>query len=93
MSLKDRAVSLLKLKPLLALYSVAGGLSEFYALIFSTSGIILAFKGKLDGNFAAMLVAVQGLLVAHDAIDDFLNHKKEERNDQGPSPSSVSPEK
>lgn len=93
MKLKQSLVSLLKLKPLLALYGVAGGLSEFYALIFSASGIILAFKGKLDGNFAAMIVAVQGLLVAHDAIDDFLNHKKEERNDQVCPQSSVCPEK
>jgi hypothetical protein len=26
-----------------------------------------------------MIVAIQGLLCAHDAVDDFLKHKKEER--------------
>jgi hypothetical protein len=78
MNLKERAASLLSLGALTPLYTLAGGLSEFYALIFSVSGIILAFRGKLDGNFAAMIVAIQGLLVAHDAIDGFLEHKRHE---------------
>ena len=89
MHLRETFGKVIKNPALLPIYNIAGGLSEFYALIFSASGIILAFKGKLDGNFAAMIVAVQGLLVAHDAIDDFLNHKKEERNDHHESPGSA----
>jgi hypothetical protein len=80
MGLKDRIGKLLKTNALIPLYNIAGGLSEFYALVFSVSGIILAFRGKLDGNFAAMIVAIQGLLVAHDAIDGFLEHKKAQLN-------------
>jgi hypothetical protein len=79
MSLKDLAGNVLSNGLLTPLYQTAGGLSEFYALIFAASGIFLAFRGKLDGNFAAMIVAIQGLLCAHDAVDDFLKHKKEER--------------
>lgn len=77
MNWKETAVSVIKNSALSPIYNFAGGLSEFYALVFSTSGIILAFRGKLDGNFAAMIVAIQGLLVAHDAIDGYLEHKKD----------------
>jgi|SRR6267142_5279013 len=75
MSLKEQAVSLAKNAALAPIYNFAGGLSEFWALVFSVTGIVLAFRGKLDGNFAAMIVAIQGLLVAHDAIDGFLANK------------------
>jgi hypothetical protein len=78
MSLKDKIVSILKSSALGPIYNMAGGLSEFYALVFSAAGITLAFRGKLDGNFAAMIVAIQGLLVAHDAIDGYLERKKSE---------------
>jgi hypothetical protein len=79
MSLKDRAASLLNLKPLIGLYSVAGGLSEFWAFVFGITGIVLAFRGKLDGNFALMITAVQALLVAHDALDNHFQDRKEQR--------------
>jgi len=76
MSLKERAANLLTSGLFTPIYTMAGGLSEFYAAVFTAAGITLAFRGKLDGNFAAMIVAIQGLLVAHDAIDGFLEHKK-----------------
>ncbi len=88
MRLKDRAASLLKNAALAPLYNFAGGLSEFWAFVFSVTGIVLAFRGKLDGNFAAMIVAIQGLLVAHDAIDGFLDHKKRDQ----PNVNAVSPD-
>jgi len=79
MNWKDTAVGIAKNTALLPLYDFFGGLSEFYAAVFVAAGIILAFKGKLDGNFAAMIVAVQGLLVAHDALDDYHSrHKRDE---------------
>ncbi len=78
MSWKDKAAQILKSAALGPVYDIAGGLSEFYAFIFSVSGIVLEFRGKLDGNFAAMIVAIQGLLVAHDAIDGYLEHKKQQ---------------
>ena len=82
MSLKDRAVRLVKNTALLPVYQAFGGLSEFWALIFGVSGIVLAFRGKLDSNFAAMIVAVQGILCAHDALDDF--HSRRTRNEESP---------
>jgi hypothetical protein len=89
MNLKALAVKIITNANLLVIYKLAGGLSEFWALVFGTAGIVLAFRGKLDGNFAAMIVAVQGLLVAHDGIDDFLQHKKEERGGGPPNGQST----
>lgn len=82
MGLKDRARNLLKNAALLPLYDVFGGLSEFWAFIFGVSGIILAFKGKLDGNFAAMITAIVGILTVHDALDDY--HSRNKRNEGSP---------
>jgi hypothetical protein len=76
MGWKDKAVTVAKSAALLPLYDFFGGLSEFYAVIFAISGIVLAFRGKLDSNFAAMIVAIQGLLVAHDALDDYHTRKR-----------------
>ena len=80
MGWKDQVVGVAKNVALLPLYDFFGGLSEFYALVFTVAGIVLAFRGKLDGNFAAMIVAIQGLLVVHDALDDY--HSRNKR-DQG----------
>lgn len=76
MGLKDKLVGVAKNTALLPLYDIFGGLSEFWAAVFGTCGIILAFKGKLDANFAVMITAVQALLVAHDALDDYHSRKK-----------------
>lgn len=68
--------------PLLKLYEACGGLSEFFALIFAAAAIVLAFKGKLDANFSITITAIQGLLVGHDAMDDWFRHKREQREAQ-----------
>jgi hypothetical protein len=81
MNWKDRVGQILKSSSLLPLYQAFGGLSEFYAAVFVACGIVLAFKGKLDGNFAAMIVAVQGILAAHDALDDYHSRKCREKED------------
>jgi hypothetical protein len=71
MSWKDRAGQVLKSSTLMPLYGFAGGLSEFWALVFGTACIVLAFKSKLDGNFALAVTAITGILTAHDAMDDY----------------------
>jgi len=71
MGWKDKAHSILKSSTLMPLYGAFGGLSEFWAFVFATSAIVLAFHGKLDGNFALAITAIQGILVAHDAMDDY----------------------
>jgi hypothetical protein len=80
MRFKEVAFKVVANAKLLPLYDVFGGLSEFYAFIFMTAGITLAFLGKLTADFAAMITAVQGLLIAHDALDDFHSRKMREGN-------------
>lgn len=66
--------------PIVKMYDLCGGLSEFFALVFGTTAIVLAFRGKLDGNFALTITAIQGLLCGHDALDDYFRHKREQRD-------------
>lgn len=65
--------------PIVKLYELCGGLSEFFALIFATAAIYLAVKGKLDANFSITITSIQGLLCGHDALDDYFRHKREQR--------------
>lgn len=65
--------------PIVKMYELCGGLSEFFALIFAVSAIVLAFRGKLDANFSITITAIQGLLCGHDALDDWFKHKREQR--------------
>jgi hypothetical protein len=78
MSWKDKATQVLHSSSLSGLYRFAGGLSEFWAVVFGTACIVLAFRGKLDGNFALAVTAIQGLLCAHDALDDM--HTRQSQN-------------
>jgi hypothetical protein len=74
--LKAQAVKVIK-NPLLApVYHAFGGLCETWVAIFATATIILAFRGKLDGNFALAITAITGILTAHDALDDFHDRNK-----------------
>lgn len=76
MDIKGKLVGVAKNAALLPLYDAFGGLSEFWAFAFGAAGIVLAFKGKLDANFALMVGSIQALLVAHDALDDYHSRKK-----------------
>lgn len=78
MSWKDKLGQVLKSTTLLPVYQFAGGLSEFWAIVFGAATIVLAFRGKLDGNFAAAITAITGILAAHDALDDYHSRKQRE---------------
>lgn len=78
MGWKYKAKQILQNAKLLPLYDAFGGLSEFWVAVFSTATIVLAFKGKLDGNFALAITAITGILTAHDALDDY--HSRHERD-------------
>jgi hypothetical protein len=47
------------------------GRCTFFAIAFSIVGCILAFRGKLDGNYALFVTAIQGVLVAHSCKEDW----------------------
>ncbi len=78
---KDRAKQIIQSGVMLPVYNFAGGLSEFWALVFGVVCIVLAFKGKLDANFAMAVTAITGILAAHDAADDYHWRNKKENKD------------
>lgn len=49
------------------------GRATTFAIAFSTGGIILAFKGKLDGNFIALASAILTLVFAHSVKEDYFD--------------------
>jgi len=78
MILKDKVAKVLESGIFTPVYHAFGGLSEFWAVVFGSAAIILAFRGKLDPNFALAITAIQGLLCAHDALDDY--HARQTQN-------------
>ncbi|VVB51681.1 Uncharacterised protein [uncultured archaeon] len=54
------------------------GTCRFFAVVFSTVGIILAFMGKLEANYVALVGAIQALLVTHSIGQDY--HERNENN-------------
>jgi hypothetical protein len=52
-------------------YNFFGGRCTFFALIFITAGIGLAFMGKLNGDYVALAGGTQTLLVLHSAKEDY----------------------
>ncbi len=50
------------------------GRCTFFAVVFTAVGIILAFMGKLTTQYVALVGAIQTLLVAHSAKEDYSDH-------------------
>ena len=53
------------------LYGWFGGRCSFFALLFALSGIVLAFGGKLTVVFVSLVGAIQALVLAHSAGQDY----------------------
>ena len=47
------------------------GRCTFFAIVFSGVGIALAFLGKLTAEYVALVGAIQALLLAHSAKEDY----------------------
>lgn len=60
----------LSLKPL---YDVFGGITEFYAALFTAVSIFMAFKNILTGVFVAAIGAITTLITANDIHNDIQN--------------------
>lgn len=59
-------------KPLFCrLTDMFNGTCRFFAVVFTTVGIILAFMGKLTADYVALVGAVQALLVTHSVAQDY----------------------
>lgn len=64
--------------PISAVFGFFNGRCTFFAILFSTVGITLAFKGKLTMEFTALVTVIQALLVAHSVKED-LNDLRQAR--------------
>ena len=54
-----------------AIFNFFQGRATLFAIVFTVCGIILAFRGKLDYNYSALVVAIQGLVFAHSCKEDW----------------------
>ena len=79
MSWKDKASLILKNTNLIPMYSLFGGLSEFYCFWLFLAICYFEYKGKLEGSFAAAITAITGILALHDGLDDYFVHRREQR--------------
>lgn len=52
-------------------FSFFQGRATTFAILFTVVGIILAFKGKLTGDYVALVGAVQTLVVGHSLKEDW----------------------
>ncbi len=54
------------------------GRSTLFAAYFAIMGTIMAWFGKLDPNFVMLIGAIQGLVIAHSAKEDWFASKKDQ---------------
>jgi len=59
-----------------AIFGFFQGRATFFALAFTVTGIVLAFKGKLDMSFVGLVGAIQALIVLHSAKEDYFSQGK-----------------
>ena len=53
-----------------AIFNFFQGRATTFAIVFTVAGIILAFRGKLDTSFVALVAAIQALVFAHSWKED-----------------------
>lgn len=63
---------------MIRVYKFFGGTSRFYALVFTITGTVLAFEGKLTSVYVALIATLQTLIVAHSAKEDY--HERAMKN-------------
>lgn len=68
--------------PIGKLFTLFKGRCTFFAILFSTVGIILAFMGKLTPEFVALVGAIQALLVAHSLKEDMADLQTQKQQNQ-----------
>src|ERR1039458_5487582 len=53
-----------------AVFNFFQGRATAFAILFTVCGIVFAFRGKLDYNYSALVVAIPGLVFAHSCKED-----------------------
>ncbi len=62
--------------PIATFFNFWQGRSTAFAIVFAIVGIILAFLGKLNGDYALFVTAIQGLVFCHSAKEDWVDYKQ-----------------
>jgi len=70
-ALKDAQVEVAQSGITAAFFNFFQGRATAFAIIFTVAGLILAFRGKLDANYALFVTAIQGLIFAHSCKEDW----------------------
>lgn len=52
------------------IYNFFGGITEFYAFVFTVTGVWMAYKNLLTGTLVALIGAIQALITANDVHND-----------------------
>ena len=63
-------------------FSFFQGRATTFAILFTICGLILAFKGKLDANYALFVTAIQGLVFAHSCKEDWFARRDREQDEE-----------
>jgi hypothetical protein len=58
------------------IYGFFGGVTEFYAFVFTTVSIYMALKGILTPTFVAAIGAIQAFVTANDVHNDLNVNRK-----------------
>ncbi len=87
MGLRDAISNIQQSGVVAAFFNFFQGRATAFAIAFTTVGIVLAFRGKLDANYALFVTAVQGLIFCHSCKEDWHEQRMAElkRKDDGTS--------
>lgn len=55
-------------------YEFFGGMTEFYAMVFTVVSIHMAYKNLLTPTFVAAIGAIQAIITANDIHNDLSNN-------------------
>lgn len=56
-------------------FQVAQGRHTFFAAFFAVTAFILAWAGKLTDSYAAVITALQAMILAHSVKEDYFAAK------------------
>jgi hypothetical protein len=61
----------------------ANGRHTMFAGYFALTGTALQLVHKLDGNFIALIAAVQAFVFAHSAQENYFDKDKDKKDEEG----------
>jgi hypothetical protein len=62
----------------------ATGRHTLFAIYFTISGTVLQIYHKLDGNFIALIAAIQAFILGHSVKEDYFSSKNKLESEDKP---------